>query len=52
MEPSTTMAFVSVIDGTTQGKMHGRGVARTGKGITLMNDIIRIIKSLENQVFN
>ena len=52
MVPLETMAVVSVV----QRQMHGRGVLRPRKGITLvvlnedMDDIIRIIKSLEPSV--
>ena len=48
------MESASTIDGAIQRKMRGQGVARAGKGITLvisnddMDDIISIIKSLEN----
>ena len=47
------MASTSAIDGTTQATSRA-GVVRAGKGVTLvimnedMNDIIRILKSLEN----
>ena len=49
-----TMASVSAIDSAIQIKMCGKVVVRAGEGITLiisnevMDDIIRIIKSLEN----
>ena len=48
------MVSVSTIDGAIQRKMLGGGVVRTGNGIVLvisnedMDDIIRIIKALEN----
>ena len=48
------MTSASAIDGTIQEKMRGRGVLRSGKGITLvisnedMDDIIRSMKSLED----
>ena len=49
-----TLASASEIDGAIQKKICERGVARTGKGVTLvisnedMDDIIRIIEPLEN----
>ena len=52
--PLATMASASAIHGAIQRKMCGRGVIRAGKGIILvilnenMDDIIRIIKSMEN----
>ena len=48
------MALASEIDSAIQREMHGRGVLRAAKEITLvisnkdMDDIIRIIKALEN----
>ena len=48
------MASASEIFGAIQRKMHGKGVVRSGKGITLVifnknvDNIIRIIKSPEN----
>ena len=54
LAPLATMASAFAIDGATQRKMRGQGVRRAGKGITLvisnkgMDDIIKIIKSLEN----
>ena len=53
LELLTTMKLTS-IDDAIQRKMHGRGVARAGKGITSVisfenfYDVIRIIKSPEN----
>ena len=47
------MASASAIDGAMKIKMSGRGVARAGKGITLiisnedMDDVIRVIKHLK-----
>ena len=44
----------STIDGAIQWNMHGRGIVRAGKEMTLtisnegMDNIIRVIKSLEN----
>ena len=49
------MASASMIDGANQRKIRGRGIVRAEREITLvisnedMDDIIRIIKSLENQ---
>ena len=62
LAPLATMVSASAIDGTIQREMRGRGAivtgkagaVKAGKGITLvivnedMDDIIRIIKSLEN----
>ena len=52
--PLGTMVLAYAINGVIQRKVHGRGVARVGKGITLvifnedMNDIIKIVKLTEN----
>ena len=54
MAPLATMTSPSPIDGAIQMKISGKGIVRAGKGIILvisneeMDDIIRIIKSLEN----
>ena len=62
LAPLATMASASAIDGAIQRKMRGRGAITTSatgvikarKGITVvisnenMDDIIRILKSLEN----
>ena len=54
LAPLATMASASAINYAIQRKMHGKGVVRAGKRITLLfwnediDDIIGIIKSLEN----
>ena len=54
LAPLNTMASTSVIDGAILEKMRRNVVTKAGKGIILvisdeyMDDIIRIIKSLEN----
>ena len=54
LTPLVTMASASALDGSILRKMRVRGVAKAGKGITLVisnediDDIIKIIKSLEN----
>ena len=54
LAPLATMVSSSAINDAIQIKMPGKGVTRAGKGIPLvisnedMDDIIRIIKSLEN----
>ena len=54
LAPLATMASTSAIDGAIQRKICGKGVTKGGEKITLiisnegMDDIIKIIKSLEN----
>ena len=55
--PLATMESASAIDGAIQRKICETGVIKARKGITLaisnedMNDIIRIMKSLEHRMY-
>ena len=52
--PLATMASASVIDGAIQNKMHGKGVVRTRKGITLivMNEYLDAIGEIRRLLNN